>query len=48
MVPLYEKYCESCLQRYPHLKQVEYFWRDNYYTMETAHELAKQEIGAKP
>jgi phosphoenolpyruvate carboxylase len=48
MVPLYEKYCESCLKRYPHLKQVEDFWRNYYYTMDAARELAKQEIGARP
>jgi hypothetical protein len=44
MVPMYEKYCASCLKRYPHLKQVSDFWRNYYYTWEAAKELARQEI----
>jgi len=44
MVPVYEKYCTACLKRYPHLKQVEDFWRNYYYTLDAAKQLAKEEI----
>lgn len=48
MVPMYEKYCAACLKRYPHLKQVTDFWRNYGYTLEAAHQLALDEIAAKP
>jgi hypothetical protein len=44
MVPAYEKYCRKCLKRYPHLKQVEDFWRNYGYTWEAAKALAQEEI----
>jgi len=44
MVPMYEKYCRACLKKYPHLNQVDDFWRHYVYTWEAAKELAKKEI----
>ena len=47
MVPGYEKYCVSCLKRFPHLRQVAHFWKDHAYTLEAAKELAKVEKSNK-
>lgn len=45
MVPAYEKYCDGCLGRYPHLIQVDDFWKNYFYTWDMARELTRQEIG---
>jgi len=42
---MYEKYCTTCLKRYPQLKQVSDFWQHYGYTWDAAKAPAKQEIG---
>ena len=45
MVPRYEKYCEACLKKYPHLKQPEMFWQNSPVSWQQhAKEIARQEI----
>lgn len=47
MVPLYEKYCSVCLRKYPYLKQVEDFWKNNPPNWQAARELGQIEKLAK-
>lgn len=48
MVPAYEKYCRTCLNRFPQLRQVVDFWKNFTGGLDAAKQLAAREKKVHP